>query len=65
MVKRYIVEDPAGFKKPRYVEEMEWDIENFINKLVKERYNCEFEWGIEALRNAASHCDKWEELKDE
>jgi len=61
-MEKYKVQDPKGFKKPRYVESIEAKIEMHLRQEI-ERLCCPFEWGIEALKNCAKQCDNWEELK--
>lgn len=64
MVEKYKVQDPTGNKRPRYVEEIESEIELCV-RLAVEQLHCDFSWGIEALKNCAKQCDEWKELEDE
>lgn len=61
---KYKVSDPMGFKRPRYVEYLEPEIE-FRRREEVERLCCDFSWGIEALKNCAKQCDSREEWEDE
>ena len=60
---KYKVEDPTGLKRQRYVEAIESEIEETVQREV-ERLHCDFSWGVEALKNCANECDSWKEWEE-